>query len=33
MSGKIHEEEEEDEFVEMNEINMMYMGRDETFKQ
>lgn len=32
MSGKIHEEEEDEDFVEMNEINMMYMGRNETFK-
>lgn len=33
MVGGHHEDEEEEDILHENESNMMYMGRDETFKQ
>jgi len=33
MVGAHHEDDEEDEFLELNEVQMNYLGRDESFKQ
>jgi len=32
MVGAHHEDDEDEELVETSEVNMMYLGRDETFK-